>query len=101
MYALEEDQLKELLEKNISFDFFQLKAVDSTELLQQSDKPLLKKAKLKSPEEIMSELQTANLKQPIVLICPRGEQSRSFSQELRDKGFINVYFVKKGFQSLS
>ena len=118
LYALEEDQLKELLEKNISFDFFQLKALDQEELNRRElnpgelnpellkpteilDQSLLKKAKLRSPEEIVLELKNTDLKHPIVLICPRGEQSQSFSQELRDKGFINVYFVKKGFQSLS
>ena len=94
LYALDSEQLKHLIEKNISFDFFQLEA------LNKSQKLILQKAKLKTKEEIVSELKTANLNQPIVLICSTGERSRAFSAELRDKGFINVYFVKKGFYSL-
>lgn len=95
LYSLDSQQLKDLIEKNISFDFFQLGSLNP------SDKPILPQAKIKSQEEIMSQLKSTPLNRPIVLVCPNGKLSRAFSATLRDKGFINVYFVKQGFSSLS
>ena len=99
IYSLDIYQLKNLLDKNIYFDFFQLDP-----LSENKDNKLskyLQKAKLKTKEDILFQLKTVeDLKNPIVLICKTGKTSQVFSRELRDKGFVNVYFIKKGFQSL-
>ena len=95
LYSLDSYQLNNLIEKNISFDFFQLESLNG----KYKDNKILQKAKGK--EELLSELKTKDLNKPIVLICKTGEHSKAFSKELRDKGFINVYFVKKGLQSIS
>lgn len=98
LYALDGYQLKNLLDKNISFDFFQLETFNKE--LNIELKEVLKKMQLKSQKEILSYLKGHDLKKPIVLICNTGKSSKLFSQELKAKGFINVYFMKKGFQSL-
>ena len=136
LYCLDGYQLKNLLDKNIHFDFFQLDSVNENKQI----KNLLKKAQLKDKKEILSQLRqsqlfsvrgftgrsqdsssgedrlienskqkenskqdsmnTENFKKPVVLICKTGAVSKSFSRELRAKGFVNVYFINKGFQSL-
>ena len=136
LYCLDGHQLKNLLDKNIHFDFFQLDSVNENKQI----KTLLKKARLKDKKEILSQLcqsqlfsvrgfsrgkkdssggedrlienskqkenskqdsmNKENFKKPVVLICKTGAVSKSFSRELRAKGFVNVYFIKKGFQSL-
>ncbi|MCZ0932976.1 MAG: rhodanese-like domain-containing protein [Oligoflexia bacterium] len=98
LYSLDGYQLKNLQEKNIYFDFFQLDSLN--EEINCELKKHLQKAQLKTKENILSQLKTEDLKKPIVLICKTGEASKNFSRALRAKGFVNVYFIKKGFQSL-
>ena len=99
LYSLDGYQLKNLLDKNISFNFFQLEAFNKE--LNSNLKEVLKKMKLKNQQEILSELEGQDFKKPIVLICKTGDISIFFAKELRAKGFVNVYFMKKGFQSLT
>ena len=98
LYSLDGRQLKNLLEKNIYFDFFQLDSL--TEEGGYDLRKSLKKAQLQAKENILSQLKGEDFKKPIVLICKTGESSKVFSRELRAKGFANVYFVRKGFHSL-
>ena len=98
LYSLDSFQLKNLLDKNIHFDFFQLDSLN--EKIRGKMQKYLNKALLKTKKEILSELKTEDFKKPLVLICKTGHDSKVFSQELRKKGFVNVYFIKKGFQSL-
>ena len=137
LYSLDGYQLKNLFEKNIYFDFFQLDSLNE-EMRQpgwnfQHDlsripsedrnsheregikkeqeysnklsinyeiKKHLQKAQLKTKENILSQLKNEDVKKPIVLICNTGESSKEFSRALRAKGFVNVYFMRNGFQSL-
>ena len=111
IYSLDGYQLKNLLDKNIHFDFFQLDSFNegSGSFLQKNQdilnkaevKNQLKKAKLKTKEEILFQLKTEDFQKPIVLICQTGSDSKKLSQELRVKGFFNVYFLRKGLQSLT
>ena len=98
LYFLDGYQLKNLLDKNIYFDFFQLDTFN--EEINSKLKQVLKKTQLKTQKEILSQLQGKDLKKPIVLICKTGAVSMAFAKELRAKGFVNVYFMRKGFQSL-
>ena len=98
LYSLDGYQLNNLLDKNIYFDFFQLDSLKG-EINDELKKPL-QKAELKTNEEILSQLKAEDFKKPIVLVCRTGKSSKALSQELRAKGFVNVYFMKKGFQSL-
>ena len=99
LYSLDGRQLKNLLDKNIYFDFFQLDSL--TEEIALKLKKYLQKAQLKTKEEVLFQLkEEKDFKKPIVLICERGESSKIFSRKVRTQGFTNVYFIKKGFQSL-
>ncbi|MBC6415875.1 MAG: rhodanese-like domain-containing protein [Bdellovibrionales bacterium] len=96
LYSLDGYQLKNLLDKNITFRFFCLESsVQDTGL-----NKVLQKAQFKSKQEILNFLQNQDLKQALVLVCDKGDLSRDFSKKLRQKGFINCYFLKKGFQSI-
>lgn len=97
-YALEGYQLKNLMDKNINFHFFALDFVAQDFGLSQ----VLKKAKHQAKEDILVDLQKLEVhkNQPIVLVCKTGESSRLFSKELREQGFLNCYFLKKGFESV-
>lgn len=98
LYTLNRLQLKNLVDKNIHFHFFQLE-----EFSLNYDKEIevfLKKAKRIEKEKLVLDLNVQDLQQPIVLICERGLISKQAFQELRKKGFINVYFVEGGLQKL-
>ena len=96
LYSLNGHQLKNLLEKNISFQFFSLsEAPEDTGL-----NKVFQKAQLKSEKEILDCLKNQDLKQPVILVCEEGALSQAFSKQLREKGFVNCYFLKKGFQSI-
>ena len=93
LYSLDEYQLNNLLDKKINFLFFSLDVFSKDALLPFS----FQKIQVKTKEEILAELKSQDLKVPLVLICKSGDQSKAFSQTLRDKGFINCYYLKKGF----
>ena len=93
LYSLDEYQLNNLLDKKISFRFYSLDSLPENRALTSG----FSKAQLKTKEEIQDELKGQDLKQPIILICKDGVQSKAFSQALREQGFINCYYLKKGF----
>ena len=98
LYALNRSQLKNLVDKNIHFGFFQLE--DFSFPCDQEAKYLLQKAEKKTEGAILSDLKDQDLQQPLVLICNKGIISRKISQKLRDKGFVNVYFMGGGLKAL-
>lgn len=93
LYSLDEYQLNNLLDKKVNFLFFSLDVFSKDALLPFS----FQKVQVKAKEEILAELKNQDFKAPLVLICKNGDQSKAFSQTLRDKGFINCYYLKKGF----
>lgn len=93
LYSLDEGQIDNLLDKKINFHFYSLDDLPEKAF----PAPSFKKAQFKTKEEIVTALKDQDLKQPIVLICKDGVASKAFSQELREKGFINCYFLEKGF----
>ena len=93
LYSLDEYQLNNLLDKKVVFHFFSLDAFSEKDFLP----PSYKTAQIKTKEEILSQFKDQDFKQPIILICKDGVKSKSLSQVLREKGFINCYFLKKGF----
>jgi len=96
LYSLNSYQLQNLLDKNIQFHFFQIEDF----FLKEDKKKLLKKVQKIKEEELILSLKDQDLKQPLVLICKKGKRSKKLSQVLRDKGFINVYFIEKGWEGL-
>lgn len=98
LFALNRFQLKNLVDKNISFSFFQLEdfSVDVDSLT----KRILLKAEKKTGDELLLCLKKQDSSHAIVLICERGDISRKMAQNLRDKGFINAYFIKGGLIAL-
>lgn len=98
MYSLNRYQLKNLLDKNIHFGFFQLE--DFSFSADKKTEDLLKKAQRKTEQELLSDLKTEDFKQPLVLICEKGLFSQKLSQKLREKGFLNVYFIEGGMRQL-
>ena len=99
MYALNKYQLKNLTDKNIHFSFFQLE--DFSSPCGKDIMFLLNKAERIEAKELLLNLKDQDLKQPVVLICNKGSLSVKTAQELRVKGFLNVYFVEGGLQGLS
>lgn len=98
LYTLNRFQLKNLVEKNIYFHFFQLE--DFSLFCDKDTKLLLEKVKRREKEKLVLQLDDEDLKQPIVLICEKGFISKQVFQVLRAKGFINVYFVEGGLAEL-
>ena len=98
LFSLDGYQLTNLLDKNIHFDFFQLDTLNQE--IEGKLKKYFQKAQLKTQEEILFQLEGEDINKPIILICKTGEASKKTSRVLRAKGFVNVYFMKKGFQSL-
>lgn len=98
LYSLNRYQLKNLIDKNIYFGFFQLE--DFSFSYDKSVEHLLNKVKRKNEKELLLDLKSQDLKQPLILICNRGYLSRTVAQKLRDQGFINVYFVEGGLKAL-
>ena len=97
-YALNKYQLKNLLERNVHFGFFQLEdpSLDYGAEL----KFLLAKASKIKEEELFSKLDAQNLEQPLVLVCNQGLISSRMAKKLQDKGFINAYFIQGGVKGL-
>ena len=95
LYSLDEYQLNNLLDKKINFRFYSLDSFPENTLLI----PGLQKAQFKTKEDIQAELKGQDFNQPLVLICQKGDKSKAFSQTLREAGFINCYYLKKGFSS--
>ena len=93
LYSLDEYQLNNLLDKRVQFYFYSLDSLEETKLLVSG----FSKAQYKTKEDILIELKGQDLSHPIVLICKKGDSSKAFSQILREKGFINCYYLKKGF----
>ena len=98
LYSLNRYQLKNLMDKNIHFGFFQLENFSCG--YDRETEALLKKLKKKTEEELLSDLKDQDLKQPLVFICEKGFISKALAQKLRDHHFINVYFVKGGLKGL-
>ena len=98
LYSLNRYQLKNLLDKNVYFRFFQLE--DFSYSYNKEIEHLLKKVEKKVEETLLLDLKDQDLKQPIVLICDKGFASRPVAQKLRSRGFINVYFVQGGLKGL-
>lgn len=98
IFSLSRFQLENLINKNIHFDFFQLENFSfdfgkKTEIL-------LQQVKKKTEKELLSDLSDQDLQKPMVLICNKGLISKKTAEQLREKGFINVYFIKEGLQGL-
>ncbi len=99
LYGLNRFQLQNLVNKNIHFGFFQLE--DFSGHLDPGAERLKQKAKRKSERALLMELKDQDLKQPLVLICDKGLVSKEMARKLRERGFVNVYFVDGGIQALS
>lgn len=97
LYSLNRHQLKNLIDKNIHFGFFQ---VEDFAPLEGEAVRLLEKAQRKTEEELLPELENQDLQKPLVLVCREGGISKRLSQKLRRQGFVNVYFVEEGRQGL-
>ena len=93
LYSLDEYQLNNLLDKRVQFHFYSLDSLKETKLLVSG----FNKAQYKTKKDILIELKGQDLSHPIVLVCKKGDSSKAFSQVLREKGFINCYYLKKGF----
>ena len=98
LYSLNRYQLKNLVDKNIHFGFFQLEHFSRD--CDRETGALLKNLEKKTEEELLSDLKDQDLKQPLVFICEKGFISKELAQKLRDRHFINVYFVKGGLKGL-
>ena len=98
LYTLSRTQLKNLIDKNIHFHFFQLE--DFSIVYEKEAALLLKKAKRVEKGKLVLELRDQDRQQPIVLICEGALISKQVFQELRQKGFINVYFIDGGLKKL-
>ncbi len=98
LYALNRYQLKNLLDKNVYFRFFQVESFSFS--YDRDIEYLLKKVKQKTKEELLMELKNQDLKQPLVLICNKGFVSQKLAQKLQNKGFVNAYCIAGGLKGL-
>lgn len=94
-YSLDLLQLKNLLDKKVPFSFFCLEPS-----LREEEKPLVSFAEVKTEEELLAFAQEQTKNHPFVLVCREGLVSLEISQKMRRAGYINVYYVKKGFLGL-
>jgi len=98
-FAINKMQLKNLIDKQIHFYFFQIEEL----ALDQGNKDiqaLLGKSELKTAEEITGFLKNKAQNSPCILLCKEGVISEQISEDLRAKGYINVYYVEKGLKGL-
>ena len=98
IYSLNRYQLKNLLDKNIHFGFFQLE--DCSFKYDPETEALLKRVQRTTGEELLFDLKDQDLQQPLVLLCKEGLMSKTIAQKLRDRGVINAYFVQGGIRAL-
>ena len=98
LYSLDRYQLKNLIDKNIRFSFFQIE--DFSCHYDRLTQFFLMKTEKKTEKELLSNLKSQDSKQPMVLICDKGQLSQQLSKKLRSQGFVNVYFVKEGLRGL-
>ena len=129
LYSIDQVQLSHLLEKRIRFNLFYLssrgelsgteKSASSMEerealpVKERQSLPLnhlsaeekeireryLKNAQIKSPGEILPLLKKLPKEEPLVFVCETGELSKTFSKEVRDKGWKNAYYVEGGLSA--
>ena len=93
-----EYQLGNLISNQIPFLFIYVS--DSDEI---PDHPLLNGAVVHSPLGLVDfvESKAANHEHPIVLVCDRGEVSKSSAETLVVAGYLNVFVVKEGVDGIS
>lgn len=101
LYSIDSTQLENLITKKIHFHFFKLEPI-SSELSPPSPviEKTLQKGKLVDKNQLFSILKTREKEEPLVLVCRGGEISRALSEELREKGHFNTYYIKDGFEGL-
>ena len=98
-FHVDKTQIKNLIEKRIYFCFFQVEKL-FLEGESQDIVSLIQPSQFKTKEDILVFLKDQDLKTPIVLLCQNGIISEEFSKNLRAKGYINAFYVKKGLIGL-
>lgn len=100
-YCIEEFQLENLINNNISFLCFNLSAYFVVKSSEDWIISLFKKAVVNTEKEVQNSVKKIQKLQPIVLLCETGEESSNLAQILHKKGYINTFFVKGGMVSLN
>lgn len=59
-----------------------------------------KLVQFKTEQEIVDSLKDKEKNQPIVLLCLKGSLSKKASENLRQQGYINAYYLESGLSSL-
>ena len=100
IYCIEELQMKNLITKRIHFHFFKMEDFSLENINSSVLKEVLSKMKVREKDSIFSLLKDCKKEEPVVLVCRTGEVSKALSKELRDKGYRNTYYLKKGVSGL-
>ena len=99
LYAIDKFQLKSLLEKNISFCFFQLESLPPSGE-SEADFLIKKAGGQKTEREALAILKEKGFSQPAVFLCRDGRLSEEASSRARGRGYQNVYYVHHGLKGL-
>ena len=100
LYFIDSSQLENLITKRIHFHFLKLEDFSSEKIVSPALKEALNKTETTKTDQLASFLKSHKKEEPLVLVCKTGEISKKLSQELRDKGHYNAYYIKEGIQSL-
>jgi rhodanese-related sulfurtransferase len=94
-------QLANLVRNKVPFSLFSMDINVPSNL--PSDLPSIAKLMTSTTvSRLLSDIKALNLKadHPLVLLCDSGVQSAGMATQLANQGFLNVYVVRGGWQSL-
>ena len=98
-HSIDKVQLKNLIDKRIHFNFFQVEKLmmgeESSEI-----ETLVNRSQFKTEEEIFYFIKDKDQNSPFVFLCKNGLTSEKIAVDLREKGYINAYYVEKGLAGL-
>ncbi len=98
-YSIDKVQLKNLIDKQIQFHFFRVETLEMKEKSSEVE-ILVKRSEFKTEGEVFLFVENKELNCPFVFLCNTGLVSEKISRNLREKGYINAYYVEKGLMGL-
>ena len=96
-YSIGFFQIENLINNKVFFLFFNLSG--SFPLKDKETAHIYQLAEKASQSSVKERLMGEDQSVPVVLICKNGSQSRALAEQLREEGFVNVFFLGGGIMS--
>ena len=96
-YSIGFFQIENLINNKVAFLFFNLS--ESFTFKDKESAHIYQMAERVSQATVKDRLAKEDRSVPVVLICRNGFQSRRLTEQLREEGFINVFFLDGGIVS--